>query len=235
MQPVIVMIEWIEKTGIAGVLIFGAGLCLIFIRSRIETNGIRQELEGSISMVSKCSRLLCLLKWNSYATELDIDFLRSKLSWNYFRIYNTDDVVFSDKEVRILDESLLWLRIANEEIGAVSCVVRDSSVLESMDHDPVVKGGRDASVFPYGAVLNIALSRPIGIRQENEYEQKEWIYYMWLVYLLMQAMCNDNSANRKELGDLCNRIEKWIEDSSMGDSRYLKDKIKECRKWLVDG
>lgn len=232
MQPVILVIGWIEKTGLIGVFVFLSGLFIIFVRRHIVTRDIREELEGCILMVSKCSQLICLLKLNPYATELDIDFLRSKLNMNYFRIYNTaEDVVLSDNERHILNDASFWLRIADERIGAEGGETGDSSERKSMD----IKGSRNEITCPCGAVLSIALSRPIGIRQENEDEQKEWIYYMWLVYLLMQAMCNDNSANRKELGDLCNRIEKWMEDSSMGNSRYLKDKIKECREWLAAG
>lgn len=235
MQPVILVIGWIEKTGFVGVLVFLAGLYIMFVRRRNETKGIRQELEGCISMVSKCSRLLCLLKWNPYATGLDIDFLRSKLSWNYFRIYNTDDVVLSDKEGRVLEESLLWLRIADERISTEGCEARGSSEQKSVDYDLAIKGGRDASVCPYDAVLSIVLGGPMDIRQSNHPKDLEWFYYMWLTVLFMQSMCTDNSANRKELKDLCFRIEGWIEDSGMVDCLYLKDKIKECRDWLAAG
>lgn len=101
----------------------------------------------------------------------------------------------------------------------------------------VKAGGNEMEMKPaqiLALVLRFAVSEFAGISEREEMVQKEdreWVYYMWLTSAFIRAVCSDDEADRRSLGIMCNRIEKYMNDM---DRVYLEAKIKECREWMAE-
>lgn len=204
--------EYINIIGIVLGLLFLTALIIVQINRMCATKKMKAEREKCFSMISRYSQLLRLWEVNVYITDVDFIFLKHRIYKNYIRIHEMPlELVSSERERLILAEGFHWTSASKED--------RYVKYHGEMN--------RENAPCPYGIVLDMAVA---GFsKRENPLMDLEWIYYMWLTEMFIQATGSQKSTDWEDLKRLCFKVEKWADNYNM-DSQYLKDKIKECRE-----
>lgn len=210
--------EYFEIIGVVLGHLFLTVLIIIQINRMRETKKMKAEREKCFSMISRCSQLLRLWEINVYITDMDFNFLKHRIYKDYIRIHEIPfEVVSSESERLILAEGFHWTSASKED--------RYAKYSREMN--------RENAQCPYGMVLDMAVAGFSGFsKQKNPLMDLEWIYYMWLTGVFIQATGSQKSTDWEDLKRLCFKIEKWTANYHM-DSQYLKDKIKECENRLI--